>query len=345
MFQRNNDSNMERLEVENANLKNKIYDLDKLVEESELNFNELKIKEQSLEKQNKLLENEIDRLGEKSATSDMHSLKLDTLEQANRLLENELETLKKELSTERAKGLKNSDLALAKQNEKIKHLEDQIKQLQKRLEQAKSDEADNLQFLDKQCDEYKKQIEEMMSNEQATMELQRTVGKLREDLRIQTQKLADEHRALELERKSHQELQASHVELKKSLSDARDRLDTEQDNFEVKLNSLFKSLEKKDLELNELRKSKDAELKQLVAKYKALGEENSKLLSANSVGNASAAEDLVKMRAKIAELEAEKDRLSKIAQSCEDLENELIDVQFSKDNATKRNEELENKIR
>ena len=126
MFQRNNDSNMERLEVENANLKNKIYDLDKLVEENELHFNALKIKEQSLEKQNKLLENEIDRLGERSASSDMHALKLDALEQANRLLENELEELKRELSTERAKSLKNNDLAIAKQNEKIKGKEDQI---------------------------------------------------------------------------------------------------------------------------------------------------------------------------------------------------------------------------
>ena len=117
---------MERLEVENANLKNKIYDLDKLVEENELHFNALKIKEQSLEKQNKLLENEIDRLGERSASSDMHALKLDALEQANRLLENELEELKRELSTERAKSLKNNDLAIAKQNEKIKGKEDQI---------------------------------------------------------------------------------------------------------------------------------------------------------------------------------------------------------------------------
>ncbi len=112
--------------MENANLKNKIYDLDKLVEENELHFNALKIKEQSLEKQNKLLENEIDRLGERSASSDMHALKLDALEQANRLLENELEELKRELSTERAKSLKNNDLAIAKQNEKIKGKEDQI---------------------------------------------------------------------------------------------------------------------------------------------------------------------------------------------------------------------------
>jgi hypothetical protein len=123
---------MERLEVENANLKNKIYDLDKLVEENELHFNALKIKEQSLEKQNKLLENEIDRLGERSASSDMHALKLDALEQANRLLENELEELKRELSTERAKSLKNNDLAIAKQNEKIKGKEDQIEKPLKR---------------------------------------------------------------------------------------------------------------------------------------------------------------------------------------------------------------------
>ena len=101
MFQRNNDTNMERLEIENANLKNKIYDLDKLVEENELNFNSLRIKEQSLEKQNKLLENELDRLSEKSTTNEMHNLKLNALEQANRTYEQELEELRKELSNEK----------------------------------------------------------------------------------------------------------------------------------------------------------------------------------------------------------------------------------------------------
>ena len=92
MFQRNNDSNMERLEVENANLKNKIYDLDKLVEENELETNSLKIKEQSLEKQNSMLESEIDRLSD--SKNDMSSLKINALEQANKSLEIELEQLK-----------------------------------------------------------------------------------------------------------------------------------------------------------------------------------------------------------------------------------------------------------
>lgn len=96
MFQRNNDSNMERLEVENANLKDKIYDLDKLVEENELNFNSLKIKEQSLEKQNSMLESEIERISD--SKNDMSSLKVKTLEKTNKAIELELEQLKIEYS-------------------------------------------------------------------------------------------------------------------------------------------------------------------------------------------------------------------------------------------------------
>ena len=55
---------IERLEFENANLKNKINDLDRLVVEYDDKYTSIKAKEQSLESQNKHLENELDRLSE-----------------------------------------------------------------------------------------------------------------------------------------------------------------------------------------------------------------------------------------------------------------------------------------
>ena len=101
------------------------------------------------------------------------------------------------------------------------------------MEQAKTDEADSLQFLEKQCEDYKRQVEELTERGQASLEIQKSVGKLREELKIQEAKWADDRRALEQERKNGQELGSRCEELKGQLTEARDRLDADQDSFEV----------------------------------------------------------------------------------------------------------------
>jgi uncharacterized alpha-E superfamily protein len=90
------------------------------------------------------------------------------------------------------------------------------------------------------------------------------------------------------------------------------------------LSGLFRSLEKKE-----------AELRQVAAQAKAVGEENGRLSE-----RLRSVEGCGKV-----EVEVERERLAKVAQTCEDLENELIDVQFSKESATRRVEELEAKLR
>ncbi len=128
--------------------------------------------------------------------------------------------------------------------------------------------------------------------------------------------------------------------LNKTLAAARDKHDSDQDSFEIKLNTLFKNLEKKDLEVAELRKSREAEVKAMASKLQTLSEENQKLTNLlKSHGN----DD--ELRTRIAELSAENEKLAKSCADFENLENDLIDAQFSKDNATKRVEELENKLR
>jgi chromosome segregation ATPase len=137
------DQKYEKLEEETANLKNKIVDLDRLVEEYENKYNTLKVQAQALEQQNKSLENELDRLGEQlrssggggavgigssipassngingggsgrgsisgdnqkqTFSSEMHSHKIDALQQANRILEEEMIALKEQYRVERAR--------------------------------------------------------------------------------------------------------------------------------------------------------------------------------------------------------------------------------------------------
>ena len=65
--QREISDKIERLESENANLKNKIRDLDTLVVEYDAKYNDIKAKEHELESQNKHLENELDRMSEARA--------------------------------------------------------------------------------------------------------------------------------------------------------------------------------------------------------------------------------------------------------------------------------------
>ena len=111
-------SNKEKLEIENENLKNKIFNLDKLINEYEQNFAQFKQKEQSLENRIEYLEKELDRLTNNNTNTNTnsnidqinsnnspdHNIKqLDALEQANRILEQELESLKKQQKLERDK--------------------------------------------------------------------------------------------------------------------------------------------------------------------------------------------------------------------------------------------------
>ncbi len=332
MFQRNNDSNMERLEVENADLKSRIYDLEKLVEETELNFSSTKIKEQSLEKQNRLLEKELDRLSEKTTSSDMQALKVEALEQANKICEKEMEEMRKELGTEKAS--KNVSM------EKIRSLEDTIKKLQYQIEQSKNKGDENMQSLEKQCDDYRKKIGELQSLEKNSGELQRTIAKLKDELKSSQTALTDEKRLYEAEKKKNYQLSEDFDALNKTLAAARDKFDFDQDSFEIKLNTLFKNLEKKDLEVTELRKSRDAEIKAMATKLQTQTEENQKM--ANLLKTHGKDDEL---KVKIAELTAENEKLVKTCAELENLENDLIDAQFSKDNATKRVEDLESKLR
>ncbi len=176
--------------------------------------------------------------------------------------------------------------------------------------------------------------------EKANAELQRTVAKLKDELQISKVALADEKKAVEAEKKKSLQLAEDFDALNKTLAAARDKHDSDQDSFEIKLNTLFKNLEKKDLEVAELRKSREAEVKAMASKLQTLSEENQKLTNLlKSHGN----DD--ELRTRIAELSAENEKLAKSCADFENLENDLIDAQFSKDNATKRVEELENKLR
>ncbi len=112
---------LERLEEDNANLKNKIIDLDRLVEEYENKYNTLKTKEQALEQQNKLLENELDRFGERSSNTEMHSQKIEALQQANRILEEEMENLKEQHRIEKARLLSDEHNRMSEHHRMSEH--------------------------------------------------------------------------------------------------------------------------------------------------------------------------------------------------------------------------------
>jgi len=171
-------------------------------------------------------------------------------------------------------------------------------------------------------------------------ELQRTIAKLKDELKSSQTALTDEKRLYEAEKKKNYQLSEDFDALNKTLAAARDKFDFDQDSFEIKLNTLFKNLEKKDLEVTELRKSRDAEIKAMATKLQTQTEENQKM--ANLLKTHGKDDEL---KVKIAELTAENEKLVKTCAELENLENDLIDAQFSKDNATKRVEDLESKLR
>lgn len=164
---------------------------------------------------------------------------------------------------------------------------------------------------------------------------------MKEDLKIQSLTVADE-------RKKYADLKVEQSKLQKTLDEVNSRFDKEQDTYEIKLNSLFKNLEKKDHEIAEIKKVKDSEHKTLVSKLQELNEENLKVAGQlKNINNNSSSKDenLNELRSKINELNAENERLMKTFRDYENLENDLIDAQFSKDNATKRINDLEDKLR
>ncbi len=93
-----------------------------MIEEYEQKYNLLKSKEQALEKQNKNLENELDRLNSNSGHDVIqHMHKLETIEQANRILQEESENLRSHNERLETQNLK-LDNELKRANEAIENL-------------------------------------------------------------------------------------------------------------------------------------------------------------------------------------------------------------------------------
>ena len=216
--QREISDRIERLESENANLKNKINDLDRLVVDYDENYNDIKSKEHALESQNKHLENELDRMSEElgearesaaqsndsnqmsntnNMNNEMHSQKLMAIEQANRILEEELDALKEQQRSERAKVKEKMDMLNQKQSDRVKKLEEENKLLEEKLVDRKLDENSTIHLFQKQCEDLRKRIKELEVFEVEKNDLQNTLNKLKNELKSEQGLNAEEKKKLE----------------------------------------------------------------------------------------------------------------------------------------------------
>lgn len=346
-IQMQTNSTLERLESENANLKNKIRDLDRLVEEYERSYNDLKVKEQALEKQNKNLENELDRMGEKSSSDEMHSQKLLAIEQANHVLEEELKELKEQQKGERAKVKEKMELLHQKQVEKVKKLEDANKTLEEKLVQNKLDENSTIQLFQKQCEELRKRIKELEEYESENAELKNSLKYLKTDMAKQAHSVAEEKKKLDAEKKDYDEMKLNYAKLNENIINLSRKSEHDKNELDAKLKQLQTSLDKKENELNELRRQKEADADNFLNKLSILNEENlslaEQLKNVNSSSNVKE-DELNKSRKKLAELHQENEKLQAQIKSYLNLENELVEVHMKNTGAQEHIHNLEAKI-
>lgn len=349
--------NKEKLELENQNLKNKIRDLDKMIDEYEKNFAQFKEKEQSLERRVEYLESELDRLtnGESNSAralsefsgADLHGQKIDALEQANRILEQELESLKHQQKVERDKVKEKMDLLHAKQNEKLKKLEDSNEYYRDQLEKTKKNESETVEYLRKQCDDLRQRVNELELSEHDGDYIEKSFNELKEEMKSQTALLSEERRKLEIERKNFNELNADYFKLNETIQAENLKHAQEIQNYEERLSNLQAVLDRKEAEINELRNSKDSEISDYLAKLASLNEENLNLVNQLKNINKNAnvkEEELNKQRKNLNELVSEYDSLRTQLKTYSHLETDIVEMSVKNGKANERITELEGKI-
>lgn len=341
--------NKEKLELENKNLKNKIRDLDKLIDEYERNFAQFKQKEQSLEKRIEYLESELDRItnGQSSSLSNNDTYKLDALEQANRVLEQELESLKQQQQTEREKVKEKMNLLQTKQSEKLKKLEDSNEYYKEQFEKTKRNESETVEYLQKQCDDLRQRVNELEVSDHDSGYLEKSFNDLKQEMKNQSSLLNEERRKLELERKNFNELNADYSKLTEAIQNENHKHNQEIENYESRLNNLQSILDKKEYEINELRKSKELDANSFLSKLSLLNDENLNLvnqLKNINTNTTSKDDELNKQRKKLNDLVTEYDKLRGQVKSYNHLESELIDVNAKNSHANEKILALEAKI-
>ena len=330
-----------------------------MIDEYEKNFAQFKQKEQSLERRIEYLESELDRItnGEsgtsnvvrtESFTSDSNSQKLDALEQANHILEQELESLKQQQKLERDKVKEKMDLLQVKQSEKLKKLEDSNEYYREQLEKTKRNEAETVEFLQKQCEDLRQRVNELeLSEHDSGNYLEKSFNELKQEMKTQSDLLNEERRKLEIERKNFNELNADYMKLNETIQNENRKHAQEIQNYEQRLHNLQVTLDKKEAEINELRKSKDSEINNYLSKLSSMNEENLSLVNQlkNINTNTNVKEDeLNKHRKKLNDLVSEYDKLRGQLKTYSHLETELVDVTGKNMKANERIVELETKI-
>ena len=174
-------------------------------------------------------------------------------------------------------------------------------------------------------------------------------------MRQQTQLLNQERKNLEEERKNYNELNADFAQLSadhamlndKTLNQSR-KYEQELKVLEASLNSMRLFQEKKDTELNEIKKNKDLEHKSFISKLQALNDENLNLVNQlkNISTNSNSKEDeLGKQRKRLADLTSEHEKLKTAYKNFENLESSFVEANMRKEAAEKKLLELEAKLK
>jgi chromosome segregation ATPase len=367
-------SNKEKLEIENENLKNKIFNLDKLINEYEQNFAQFKQKEQSLENRIEYLEKELDRLTNNNTNTNTnsnidqinsnnspdHNIKqLDALEQANRILEQELESLKKQQKLERDKVKEKMDILQAKQSEKLKKLEDSNIYYKEQFEKSKKGDNETVEYLRKQCDDLRQRVNELEHVEQHHQEtaaaintsqhvnLERNFLELKKEMQTQSDLLSEERRKFEMERKNFNDLNLEYKKLNETIQNENRKHAQEIESYEQRLNHLQTVLDRKEAEINELKKSKELDASNYLTKLSALNDENLSLVNQlKSISNNTnfKDEELNKQRKKLQDLVNEYDKLRGQLKSCSNLEQDLNEANIKHKHANEKITNLEQKI-
>lgn len=337
-------ANMEKLENENASLKNKLRDLDKLLEEYEAKCNQSKTKESQLEEKVKHLEAQLISLEENTKTSEMHEHKLIAYEQANRILEQELEQLKEQQKQERAKVKEKMELLVSKQNEKIKKLEETNHALGIQLNQMKESESSLVHSLNEELEQLKSHLKDLEPLELENNELRKQINQVKIEMSNQMALIAMEKKKIEIEKN---DINDNYMVINESRMADGVKHQREKEDLETRIKQLSTSLEHKENEMVELRKVQENKAIHFLNKLNLLNEENLELankLKNTSDHQANSSEELNKLKRKLLEMSSEHDKLQAQLKSFEKLENELIDIHMKNTNSKEVIQEMEAKI-
>ena len=203
-----------------------------------------------------------------------------------------------------------------------------------------------MNLIKSQCDSLKKRIVELEYYENTYRNVERELEKVKHELKEKDGYYAEEMKKFEMENKSFNELNAGYTHLNETMLTMSRKYEQDLHNFDSKLKNMQNLLDKKDVEVNELKRSKDQEITSFINKLSAANDDNLNLtnqLKNIGINLNNKDEDLNKMRKRFNDLSVEHEKLKHIELDLVTMTNKSLTASARAQDLEARLEETERK--